>query len=450
MSMSIAQPGFVPTRNAEGAQMVNKEAGSPSYGWGGLITLAANPTDVLSVMPSSEARSLMIKRLSIRLLDDSGSSSWVPVSALLRASNTGGTSTFRIWAKRDAAMAGASGALYTYSANPTALGAGDSPIAYDLAQINGAPLVFDFTVSGLRPPTLRSLFDGAFSRTFALNLGGAAFGTNPRAVINIEAGEEAVRKILLVGDSLYSNATGAKVLASYLPGLFGQADLRFYGSNGKRLIDFLPTAEANVAGLTYGPGTTISSLPSYDYSIIQPDIVCHYLTNDVRTGAITLAEAIARLDAFIQLIRFGCVSGQTFTSTISGTPRAFVWNQTLYARPNARIWLMTPNSYLSDDPSAAGYITNTGTIAGANLAAAAQNATDMAWNAYMAFAGDPRLNGGQVLDCQNYVSPSTGLSFGRVVRTAANNPLMTDTLHPNPSWGQIVKMEQIAGALGLR
>lgn len=93
-----------------------------------------------------------------------------------------------------------------------------------------------------------------------------------------------------------------------------------------------------------------------------------------------------------------------------------------------------------------GLIVNTGSIAAPTLAGACQKATDLAYSIYEAFRGDSRLNGGDVLQCQDFVSPSTGLSFGRTCVPFAQNPLMTDTLHPNAA-GQTVKYEMISRAI---
>lgn len=446
-------------RGAELATRVTDENSAPAYSWGGSFALASSPTDILTITPNLDARSIKIRRVWVQLFADSAATG-VPVTIFQRSPNSGGTTANITLARRDQAQNGINAAVVRYTANPSSLGSANAVWDYQEAAVGttaspAAPVLFDFTASGMRMPTLRSVSDGATQRIFAINLGGTSLPANPRAVVRIEAEDEAKRMVIILGDSLVSNDTGFRNAPGFYPGGQANVDVRFYGSNGKRLIDFLPTAEANTSGLTYGPATFMNSVPNYAVVDDQPDIVMHYGTNDVRQGLTSLDEMVARLDAFLHMLKYGTTSGGTFTSnytTRSGTtyaPRTFTWNATLTAKPHCRVWMFVPNSYLADDPTSAGFISNSGFIAGANLAAAAQNATDMIWTAYQAFEGDPRLNGGGIIDSQTYVSPRTGYSFGRACPLAVNAPLMLDQLHPNYTLGGPHKYEQLAAVLDL-
>lgn len=437
---------------------------SPTYTAGFTLNLAANPTDIVTLTLGIASRKALIRRISIRLRDDTGGII-VPVSLILRAGgNTGGTSTNHTMVKRDPHAANCDVTVAKYTANPSALGSGGVTDQYREAKVGtatapGDEVVFDFSRPGVQPLALRSILD-TNTRVLAINLGGTAMGANPKAEINIELVEEPVRRIILFGDSLIQAASNLQASAANLPGLLGNTDLRFYGNTGKRMLDLLPISSAtgmpavNTAGINYSLSVMLAETPAYGINIIQPEIVNHFLTNDVRTGYVTLAQAIDLLAAFVYVCKVGCTNGAQWTSDHpDGAGTVFSWNATVVAKPHAKLWFWGPNSYLADDPGTTGNISNAGgSFVGANLAAWSQEASTMVREAHAAMAGyvpTGALSGvAGVFQAQDYVSAQTGYTFGRTVKTAANNPLMTDNLHANAT-GQYVKLEQLAGQFGL-
>lgn len=412
--------------------------------------LAATPTDILVLNLTNEEMSVVLRKITIQLFADSAGTVPVPVSVVLSGTNSGGTSTAVPTGAMDLSNVLVVATLNRYTANPT-LGGSRSVVDYAEAMIgtNAAPaetIVFDYTTPGAVAPRLRSIYDSN-ARTLNVNLGGATFGANPRAVVTVEYAAEPVEKIIFFGDSLIQGASNLQNAMKTVPDLCAYRDVRFYGNTGKRLLDMLPIAAANTSGITYTFAALLSSTPSFGSSVFRPTLINHFLTNDVRTGACTLAEAISLLDAWIYIVKNGCTSGQTWVSTkTGGAGTSFTWNATLPAKPHAKIVLWGPNSYLADDPTAGSFITATGAFSGMILAQAAQAATDIVYNAHAAFIGDSRVD--KVIQAQDYISPSTGFTFGRTVAVGSLNKLMTDTLHPN-STGQFVKWEQAVEALAL-
>lgn len=420
--------------------------------------LAVNPTDIMQLSPSSEDRTIRVLYARIRLYADAAGGPYT-INASTHALNGLGTFTTPAPARRVNGANAQTATLSLYTANPTVGGNVTVQETQDIwAGTNAAPAaaaVFDFRNSGAEPPTLRALWDGT-AVSFALNLGGVALPANARVVLEkLEWTDEPVRKLVIDGDSRVSNNTEMQSYLKRVPAIWNQVDLRFYGNNGKYLRDLLPTAEANLSGLLYPMTTLASTFTDYGKSTLQPILVSHWLTNDVcGAGGCTVAEAVHRYNARLYIMKNGCVSGQSWTSTYVDRKgndygsRVFTWNATVPARPHVKTFIMIPGAYLADDPGATGFLAATGLYAGMSLEQAAQAATDTARAACLAFAGDERLNGGGIIDLQTFISPTTGQCFGRKVRNGVDNPLMTDRLHPS-AWGGALMGEAVAMATGL-
>jgi hypothetical protein len=147
------------------------------------------------------------------------------------------------------------------------------------------------------------------------------------------------------------------------------------------------------------------------------------------------------------------VNMATDPGVFSGTAReqaATIWYGTFSAMPGAKVILYSPNSLTADDSASgsggAGYYmdypqTSAGTLVGVwsgmTLAQAAQAASNILFNAYASFSGDPRLFA--VIHQQSV----GGGPFPSTVTTLANNPLMMNQLHPG-SYGQWLKNQQIS------
>jgi hypothetical protein len=138
--------------------------------------------------------------------------------------------------------------------------------------------------------------------------------------------------------------------------------------------------------------------------------------------------------------------------TFSGTAQeqfATIWYGTFSAMPSCKIILYSPNSFTADDSangaSGTGYYMYypqssggalVGLWSGMTLAQAAQAASTILYNAYVAFQGDSRVF------ALVHQQSAGGGPFPSTVTTLANNPLMQNQLHPG-AYGQRLKAEQI-------
>lgn len=438
--------------SGEKLQRVTTETSENTYTWSGVLTLASNPTDVLKMLIGNEYRICKIRKITIQLIADTAGTVPVLVSLMRRdgGDNPGGTSTYREFLKRDARNPASSVQLWTYDTNPTSLNNGYSMESkYANIGSNAAPaqpIVFDFTDGG-RYPSLVSVNDGFFQKFFSINLGGASFGANPKMLFTVEISEEEPQKVVLWGDSLVSNASTLKQAINGYPGINNGASFHFLGNNGKRITDVLPTAAQNPAGLVYPMISTLRILPSYGMAAKQPILIQHGLTNDVRTGAVTLPQAIDLLCAWRYLVKNGCTSGQTWVSDHpQGAATSFTWNDTINkadARPHAKLIFWSPNSYLADDPTASSAILASGAFVGMTLAQRAQAASDIVRLAYDAMS---IYSDCYIYHSQDYVSPTTGYSFGRTSIPLAQSKTMLDQLHPDDT-GEALKSEQLVSIL---
>ncbi|MHC1758332.1 MAG: SGNH/GDSL hydrolase family protein [Negativicutes bacterium] len=195
------------------------------------------------------------------------------------------------------------------------------------------------------------------------------------------------RSIAIVGDS-----TSDKTMVSPLPpaveiynqvekyyinsgdGLGGCTILDF-GAAGNKLSDFLADTNAPSKGIT-------AAIAAHaDMYIIS------YGINDVRNGALTLAQFKALLVTAVE---------------------------TILAQTSGYILLRTPNGFLSDTREAeTGWVSPGGSE---------QTYADLLYNAYDYFRN--RYNRVEVIDMQTRI-------FGRTVNTLANSPYMQDKIHPN-------------------
>lgn len=172
------------------------------------------------------------------------------------------------------------------------------------------------------------------------------------------------------------------------------------GNNGATLASYLDdTAPNSIAD-------TIAAAPNL--------IALRYGINDVRNGGCSQATLTSRLITAVDTLRA--------------------------ALPNADIALVVPNSLLSTDPGATGYVTSAGIFTGMTLAQAAQAATDIMWGAYMSLRR--RWPNVIVIDTQTDI-------YGRTC--PATSAMMLDILHPvNTSAHAITMAAYFAGFWGYR
>lgn len=197
------------------------------------------------------------------------------------------------------------------------------------------------------------------------------------------AADPANAKIVFVGDSTSDFATDAKAIGDRLKlvhtlpgeGLEGMnpANIISHGRNGSKLLtEWLTTPAWTDAVIASGPDLIVISLA----------------INDKRDGSKSNEEIRAGLVTLVELFRT--------------------------ALPSADIILRTPNSFLSDDPGATGWVTP--------LASAQQYSADLR-NIYGSLVG--RWSNVVVWDAQDRV-------FGRTSRPLASTMgLMKDILHPS-------------------
>ena len=202
------------------------------------------------------------------------------------------------------------------------------------------------------------------------------------------------KKICCVGDSTTDNTTAAMYLWNTIINNYtGSGDslegitLVNHGHNGNTLLNYLAT------------GTTEVINEQADMYIFS------YGINDVRVGVSNQQQIIDMLDTAIQQ---------------------------LLKQTKGYILLRMPNSFLTDDVGAFGFV---------SPLASAQAYTDILYNAYMYFKNKyPRVD---VLDTQT-------LLFGRVCTTLALNPLMDNQIHPSSGIGYPRLGRLIANEIGVR
>lgn len=367
------------------------------------FTPTAAATDIAAMTAGFEGRVISIKRISVSAVADAPGS----LDLLLQRSPNGGggISSAQYPARHDSLDSTPTGSLLVFSSNRTSLGNGvsnDRPVIRSAKLAIGTmsspenPLVFDFGVRGGKGLMIRNLVEWV-----VLNLNGQAIPAGLKLNIDIEWTEERLQKIIMVGDSTTSNANFMHQYIRNQVGINSQRDVRNYGSNGFRLTDFIN----NTNGVTYPLSAAINAIPE-QYSLFNDKIVICYGINDVRQGGTSQSQLTALLDTAITTIKT--------------------------ALPDVEVILWGPNSLTSDDPGSTGYLTPTGIFNGMTLAQAAQSATDILYNSYQSFVGDPRVFA--VLQKQDV--------FGRVCKTVAASGLMNDILHPNAR-GQKLSGQQI-------
>lgn len=170
-----------------------------------------------------------------------------------------------------------------------------------------------------------------------------------------------------------------------------------------------------------------------------------YLSDGVANGISATIAAAPGLDAIrygINDLRMGGSPGDTVDSLQNKLRNNLVTaiNILRAALPSTDFALVIPNSLLSTDPTASGYVTLTNAFAGMTLAQAAQAITDIMWNAYMSLRN--RWPNVIVIDLQ------TGI-YGRTCQPTS--VYMADILHPvnTPVHAQLVS-NFLAGYWGYR
>jgi hypothetical protein len=399
-------------RNSVGAIRCSQGGMAPTFSSGitGLVP-ASSPTDIAALLCGNYSRSIFLRRVSISATADAAA----VIDVLLQRSSNGGggTSTSQNIAAHDMQDYPAQGLFYAFTANRSSNGDGVSStrpiiragkLLIGTSTSEAPPLTWDF-------PREKAPRIGDLVKWLAVNCKGQTLPANTRINIDVEWHEEALPRIAFAGDSTFSNATYLFYALGFSGYLNSIAAIENLGSNGFRLQDYL----LHTNGVTYAQGGGSGVLNH------NPDIlVMGYGINDVRAGGASQAQLISMLDAAIYATLNGTTSGATYTSNM-GAQTTFTWPATIPASPDCKIILWGPNSFTSDDPGSTGYVTNTGTIAGADLAEAAQNATNILYNAYQAFEAD----------CRIFALVQRQKITGRIVQTNAQNGGMTDIMHPN-------------------
>lgn len=212
------------------------------------------------------------------------------------------------------------------------------------------------------------------------------------ALSNWFRGSLSGKKMAWVGDSTTFQIQNTSQNLNYLVNNYQSAGgplagvtLQWFGANGNSLANFIVNTPAGS-----GASDVIAATPDL--------IVFSYGINDVRLGATSQATLLANLKTAINTLR--------------------------NALPACDIVLRMPNSLLTTDVGANGYVTATGLFAGMTLAQASQAATDILRNAYRALKDYwPNV---VLYDAQESTFPST---------SPATSALMTDQLHPSTAGG---------------
>lgn len=401
---------------------------------------AATPGDVFVFRTINYGRAPSVRRITLW----GGADTAATINVLFQRSPEGGLGTYveAAIARHDQRDAAPTGTLYGCTANRTggnATGVSSSrPIirsgkmTFGTASNPGQPFVVEFPAD--KAPRISEL-----SQWFVLNLMGQTLPAGAWLSCDVTWVEEALPRVAFTGDSTTSNA----IFMFQQLGTSGQlnsvANVENDGDNGKRLLDYLNATPGAVPGncpQSYVLGRAPAVLP-FCYGI-----------NDVRQGATSRAQLISMIDAAIYATLNGTTAGATYTSP-KGAGTTFTWPNNIPANPDCRIILWGPNSFTTDG-NAGNFVALTGLFAGMTLAQAAQEATNILYDAYEAFRGDPRIFA--LLQKQDL--------FGRICTTIANSgnaayaagktktaaPLMTDILHPNER-GQVLSARQIAPVL---
>ena len=455
-------------QSSDGSLRTQIETAANSYSAGiNNFTPDTAPTDIFRLGLNSYGSTAKIKRITV-----SGVATNVATVAsidvfLQRSVNGGaGTSTACQICKHDNYDAAPVAAAYYYTVNRTSNGNGVSstrPIiragrmTFATATTTGVPIVWEFGLRGSKSLYLKDINDW-----IVLNLNGQTMPTGATLSIDIEWQEDRVVRIGAIGDSTTSNATiglfnggsnsGGIGLSGQLNSLI-TIDNR--GSNGFRLIDYL----YNTNGVTY-PQANVAGF-KYDVHLF-----C-YGINDIRTGATTKSQLIDMIDAYIWATLNGTVSGATYTATkAGGAGTVFTWTSSVSANPDTKIILWGPQGFTADDSgsgspfyymSAAGNTTLSGLWAGMTLAQAALAASQLMYDAYQAFSGDPRIFALVQKQDLTMLAPdgaTTVYAFPtwRGVANLANTPItaansasqtMANQIHPGAR-GQVLEARQIA------
>jgi len=357
------------------------------------ITPAANPTDIMAVMIGPLDGITRVNKITLSATADTATS----LNVLVQRSGNGGggSSASVIDAFFDPMGIGITiSNLYLYSANRTSGGdgisAGRPVISMAKLQVGtvAAPapaLVFDFGEDGI---VLRDNIGWV-----VVNMQGQALPSGFKLSGAVTRTDERAMHVTLAGDSTTDyRASGGTLWQTYLAaeGALTAYDFCNHATNGSTLLDYI-----NGAGVYYALSASISITPStFQRGKTHKFVIC-YGINDVRTGACDQATLIARLNTCINTIKA--------------------------SRPDAEIILHGPNMLCTDGAS----VTATGIFSGMTGAQAAQNATDILYNAYASFVGDARVKA--VVQKQD-ITGRTSISV------AATGGSMLDQLHPAARW----------------
>lgn len=287
-------------------------------------------------------------------------------------------------AQADKATHAGTGLAVGYAANPPTLGGARSkmaqrPLLLGTPAAPSAPLVIEFE----RPPAVRNL-----NEWLAINLGGQPIPDGTVLTVEFDWFERVLPAACFVGDSTTSNANFMFNELARTEGLENLFPVRNCGSNGMRLVDYINN--------TSSPPFPLSQVRNFRAGLLP---VC-YGINDTRNGATDREELIALLNTAVDHHL---------------DPAAGVWC------PDTKIVLWGPNSLTTDNYNGLNFVTQTGLFSGMTMAEAAQEATDIMYDAYESFSGSPRVFA--VLQKQDF--------FGRTCKTVAESGFMKDQLHPN-------------------
>lgn len=358
------------------------------------FTPATTPTDICSLQPLFEGRTIYLKRISVSGI--ATATGGLDILLQKSANGGGGTSTQQATAFHDSNDILPSAGFSVFSANRTSGGNGVSssrPIVrvgrlqLGTAAAPAPALEWNFATRGSKGLAINNL-----TEWYVLNLNGQTMPAGIQLSVDIEWTEEKRRRLIMAGDSTTSNATQLFQYLRNQHGVVALNDLRNHGSNGMRLTDYLNNTNSPI----YPLSASISAMAE-NYDTLEPRIVICYGINDVRQGATSQAQLTTLLDSTITSIKASL--------------------------PDAEIILWGPNSLAVDDPGSTGSVTTTGLFAGMTLAQASQAATNILYNAYASFVGDSRVKA--VVQKQDLPV------FGRTVKTVAASGVMTDILHPN-------------------
>lgn len=429
------------------------------------FTPVATATDILAIAPQFYGRMVQAERFT--LTGTATAAAVLDVLIQRSANGGGGTSAAQETAYADGGGGTntgdylPTGRLYAYTANRASNGNGvDStrPIIASgklyLGKSDGTVVgsTLDVTFTGPKKPSVKDINDW-----LVVNLRGSAVPAGCSLNITVEWSERAAPPVVFSGDSTTSNAIYLFNLLGATGAFTFAGQVKNRGSNGFRLEDAL----LNSNGVTYPLVGGLGCIAQTGTASVQAGVmVLSYGINDMRTGAKTRDELISMIDAAIYATLNGTTNGAVYASD-KGAQTRFTWTADTTGNPNAKIILWGCNP-LTTDGNGSNYVTLTGRFAsGYTVAQAAQVITDDLYNAYQAFANDPRIfalvQKQDVLGRRSVaVADSGAWAYNRSVERAnssgattasgfvrANLPTMTDILHPN-EWGQAILARQIA------